>query len=147
MPLKASTKEELPAVNLTPMIDVVFLLIVFFMVGTQFSDSEEQIAVNLPGVGKVNAMISAPERREIVVAADGSAFLDGRPVSVEQLRSMLVEMRDRYPDLAVAVRADADAKHGSVVAVYFAINQAGVTNMSVLGTRVAGQPSNQQPYR
>ena len=62
MPLKTSTSEELPSVNLTPMIDIVFLLIVFFMVGTQFTDKERQINLKLPGAGQLKAMVAPPDR-------------------------------------------------------------------------------------
>ena len=133
MGLKTTAAEELPSVNLTPMIDVVFLLIIFFMVGTQFSNSERQIDINLPSAGNLSAMMATPDRREVVISGEGVAFLDGRPVSPQQLTEQLRSMRLRYPELAVAVRADGDAKQKDVVPVYGAIHQAGVTNMSVLG--------------
>jgi biopolymer transport protein ExbD len=133
MPLKASSDEELPAINLTPMIDVVFLLLIFFMVGTQFTQQERRIDIKLPGVSTLNSMLPAPQRREVQIGANGTAYLDGQPVGVLELTQRLTDMIRRYPDLAVAVRADADAKQRDVVPVYGAINRAGVTNMAVLG--------------
>jgi biopolymer transport protein ExbD len=133
MPLRVNTSEELPAVNLTPMIDVVFLLIIFFMVGTQFSKQEQQIEIKLPGVGSVNSLLTPPPRREVTIDSSGAAFLDGYPVTPLELTSRLAEMRRQYPDLAVAVRADAQARQRDVVPVYGAINKAGVTNMAVIG--------------
>lgn len=133
MPLKSSSFEELPSLNLTPMIDVVFLLIIFFMVGTQFSKQERQIEIKLPGVSSLNTLISAPPRREVVVNAEGIAFLDGQRVSAYQLTERLAEMRRSYPDLSVAVRADEQARQRDVIPIYGAINKAGVSNMAVLG--------------
>lgn len=133
MPLKTSTAEELPSVNMTPMIDIVFLLIIFFMVGTQFSDTEQEIDIKLPGVNNLNTMISTPDRREILIGSDGRAFLDGQPVTPEQLTQQLRDMRIRYPGLEVAVRADGNARQSEVVPIYGAIHEAGVTNMAVLG--------------
>ncbi len=52
MPLKTSQLEEMPALNLTSLIDVLFLLIIFFMIGTKFIESERQIELEVP---KVNA--------------------------------------------------------------------------------------------
>ena len=106
MPLKTTTSEELPSVNLTPMIDVVFLLIIFFMVGTQFSDSEREIDLSLPGAGQLNAMMSAPERRKVSVTSDGSVTLDGRSVDLATLTNELQRMRQSFPGLGVVVRAD-----------------------------------------
>ncbi len=133
MPLKTSTSEELPSVNMTPMIDVVFLLIIFFMVGTQFTESERQIDIKLPAAGNLKAMLATPDRREVVISPEGQAYLDGQPVSIQQLSERLQDMRLRYPDLTVAVRADGEAKQKHVVPVYGAIQAAGVTHTAVLG--------------
>lgn len=131
MPLKTSTSEELPSVNLTPMIDVVFLLIIFFMVGTQFTQSEQQIALKLPGVGSLKTMVAAPERREVLVGTDGRIFFDGQPLSVEQLVQRLEHLRARYPDLRVSVRADGDTKLQHIATVMAAVNNAGVADLSM----------------
>jgi biopolymer transport protein ExbD len=133
VPLRANNFEELPSVNLTPMIDVVFLLIIFFMVGTQFTNDERQIDIKLPGANNLQAMINAPDRREVTIDSAGTAYLDGQAVTVEQLTVRLRELRAHYPDLAVAVRADGEAMQKYVVPVYGAIQAAGITNTAVLG--------------
>lgn len=130
MPLKTSASEELPSINMTPMIDIVFLLIIFFMVGTQFTQSEREIGLKLPGVGGLKAMVTPPDRREIAVTADGSIRFDGQVVSPQQLTERLQNMRARYPDLGVVVRADGKAEYQSVAAVYGAANRAGVSDLS-----------------
>lgn len=130
MPLKTTRSEELPVVNMTPMIDVVFLLIIFFMVGTQFSESEKDIAISLPGAGSLNAMMSPPDRREITVAIDGTLSLDGTVMQHEQVTDRLAQMRQQYPDLRVVVRADADAKYQYVVTAFGAADRAGVQDVS-----------------
>lgn len=131
MPLKTSTLEELPSVNMTPMIDVVFLLIIFFMVGTQFTQSEQEIALKLPGVGSLKTMVAAPDRRDVLVGVDGSIFFDGETLSVEQLVQKLTLMRVRYPDLRVSVRADGDTKLQHMATVMAAVNNAGVADLSM----------------
>lgn len=133
MPLKASSDEELPAINLTPMIDVVFLLLIFFMVGTQFNQQERQVNIQLPGINTLNSMLPMPQRREVQVGANGIAYLDGQAVTVVELTQRLGEMKRRYPDLRVAVRADAEARQRDLVPVYGAIEKAGVTDMAILG--------------
>ena len=130
MPLKTSTAEELPSVNLTPMIDVVFLLIIFFMVGTQFTQPEREVSLKLPGVGDLKTLVSAPDRREISVTVDGRIVLDGQTLTVEQLAQQLKLLRQRYPDLGVSVRADGDVRYQAVASVIWAVNQAGITNLT-----------------
>lgn len=133
MPLKTTSDEELPAINMTPMIDVVFLLIIFFMVGTQFNQEERQIDIKLPGTSTLTSLATPPQRREVQINATGTAFLDGRPISIIDLTERLAEMRRSYPDLSVAVRADAQAMQRDVLPVYGAINRAGISNMAVVG--------------
>lgn len=139
MPLKTSISEELPTVNLTPMIDVVFLLIIFFMVGTQFTQPEREIPLKLPGVGGLKAMVAVPERREIAVTADGRIVFDGQTLTSEQLVAKLQALRVRYPDLRVALRADGEVKYQSVAAAMWAANQAGVSDLTTAVRSTATQ--------
>lgn len=137
MPLKTSHAEELPAVNLTPMIDVVFLLIIFFMVGTQFTENERQIGVKLPGSSELKAMVTPPDRREVTVRPDGVVVFEGQPTTASGLIQQLRAMRVRYPDLQVVVRADGEAKHQHVIAVYDAASRAGISDIA---TAIRTQP-------
>ena len=61
MPLKTHVDEQ-PTLNLTPMIDIVFLLIIFFMVGTKFSELERKIGLKVPEVAGAEALTAAPGR-------------------------------------------------------------------------------------
>ncbi len=62
MPLKTH-RDETVSLNLTPMIDIVFLLIIFFMVGTKFTELEKQLTLEVPQVTDGDALIPAPEKR------------------------------------------------------------------------------------
>ena len=91
MPLKVS-KELDTTINLTPLIDIVFLLIIFFMVGTKFSElneMERSIALNVPAVTDAQALSSAPRKRVINVLASGEIVLDEKAVTISELRSEL----------------------------------------------------------
>lgn len=139
MALKTSSSEELPTVNLTPMIDVVFLLIIFFMVGTQFTQTETEIPLKLPGVGGLKAMVTAPDRLEVTVNVDGSIVFDGQTLTAQQLVGKLQALRIRYPDLRVALRADGDVKYQSVADVMWAASQAGVSDLTTAVRSTASQ--------
>jgi len=126
MPLK-TFQDEQPSPNLTPMIDIVFLLIIFFMVGTKFVDIERKIAVKVPHVTDAGALTPAPEKRVVNVHQDGRISLDRQFVTIDELKSELIAARSQYQDLGVIVRGDAEGAFQNVVTVLNACRQAGVS--------------------
>lgn len=118
-------------INLTPMIDVVFLLVIFFMVGAKFSEAESKIAVNLPTVGTSGAISRVPDERVVAIATDGTVSLDDVAMPIEQVTSVLREAATQYPALKVAVRGDADMSHQSFMETLHAVRVAGVTNVAI----------------
>lgn len=116
MPLK-TTQDELPSFNLTSMIDVVFLLLIFFMVGTNFNKSEGRIELEVPKVSGVSSLVAPPESRTIQVGKDGEVFLDGKGLSLAELKTQLQLARSQYEDISVIVRADAKSSYDRVAEV------------------------------
>jgi len=133
-----TTREELPALNLTPMIDVVFLLIIFFMVGTKFAEEERKIDVQVPSVGEAAASIMVRQKRTVSVLRDGTVLLDDQQLSIPELTSALRQARQGSPDLGVTIRGDADGSFQNVASVLSACRAAGVKDMSV-SVRIAPQ--------
>ena len=138
MPLKTHFDES-PSINLTPMIDVVFLLIIFFMVGTKFTELERKIALRVPEVSNVKALTPAPERRVINVYRDGRISLDREVVSLDELEAKLATARQEYADMGVMVRGDADGSFQSVASVLGACREAGVGELGI-SVRIARKP-------
>lgn len=138
MPLKTH-HDDLPAINLTPMIDVVFNLIIFFMVCTRFSEMESSIDVSVPQVGNTAGLNAAQRSRTINVAKDGAITLDTQSVTLTELRAQLAEAHRQYSDLKVTVRGDELASHQSVAAVYAACQQAGIVEFGIAVT--SGDPT------
>ena len=130
MPLKTH-RDEPPALNLTPMIDVVFLLIIFFMVGTKFTELERKIGLQVPQISDVKALSPAPEKRVINVMRDGSITLDRMDVTLDQLVTRLADSRREYQDLGVVVRGDAEGAFQNVASVLGACREAGITDMGI----------------
>jgi biopolymer transport protein ExbD len=135
MPLKP-VQDELPSMNMTPMIDVVFLLLIFFMVGTKMSDSERSIALQVPVVKDAAPLTEAPSNREILVFEDGRLELDRRAVTLDELRSELTAAKREYADLGVIVRGDAKGEFQNVATVLSACREAGIDDMGI-SVRVA----------
>ena len=108
MPLKTQSDEQ-PSLNLTPMIDIVFLLIIFFMVGTKFtelSDAEHELDIDVPEVGVAAAMTPAPSKRVVRIHENGAIEFDQQPVTLGELVEKLTEAQTQYPKLGVIVRGD-----------------------------------------
>ena len=96
------------SINLTPMIDVVFLLVIFFMVGSKFSESESRINVSVPAASQLQSISRTPDERVVMVTAEGTITLDGQLVNREQLAESLRVQYANYPGLKVAVSGHED---------------------------------------
>ena len=131
MPLKP-TADDASALNLTPMIDVVFLLVIFFMAATQFADPDKAIELELPSVAEGGASTATVQQPSVVaITAEGGVTLDGRVVSLTELENDLrIAAADR-PDLEVLVHGDARSDFQHVAAAMAACRAAGVAELGV----------------
>ncbi|HTQ38605.1 MAG TPA: biopolymer transporter ExbD [Pirellulales bacterium] len=130
MPLQTSATEE-PTLNLTPMIDVILTLVIFFMVATKFTDEEKAMGVKVPSVSSQGAVTAAPEPKVVNVFADGRILLGTQPVSLDDLTQQLEAARGQYHKLSVLVRGDKNTTHGRMTEVYDACRRAGVTEVAI----------------
>ena len=139
MPIK-TYQEELPTLNLTPMIDVVFLFIIFFMVGTEFTELERKIKLQLPKVSDIRALTSAPENRVVNVYHDGIITIDRKVVSLDELQEILSAACVEYDQLGVLIRGDAEGPFQNVASVLGVCRRAGVLEMGI-SVRIASTGS------
>lgn len=130
MPLKTHLDDE-PTLNLTAMLDIMFLLIIFFMLGTRFVDDERKIGLKVPEVIDRNALVPATARRTVNVYRDGSIALDQMQITLSELTEKLAAARQENNDLGVLVRGDADDQYQQIVSVLNACKQAGVRNLGI----------------
>jgi biopolymer transport protein ExbD len=130
MPLK-TTVDDPPAINMIPMIDIMFNLIIFFLVGTEFASMERNIALRVPEVVDKGALTSAPERRVVNVFRDGNVTLDETPVTLIELTDRLATARRQYSDLGVLVRGDGQGTFQRVAEVLNACKQAGIQELGI----------------
>jgi len=126
--IRRSEEADEPSLNLTPMIDVIFNLLLFFMLATTFLAPERSMDVELP-------QARAGQAREIVlnVLRDGGILLAGRRVDPTLLERELRAAAARDPRTPVTIRGDRRAEHQTIVRVLDACRQAGLANLS-LGT-------------
>ncbi len=133
MPLKIE-REDQNAINLTPMIDIVFLLIIFFMVSTKFSELNEverDLAINVPAVSDATALTAAPNKRLVEVSRDGSIKLDRHAVTLGELKSKLSAAKQQYPKLGVVIRGDGRGALQHSVEVLATCRKAQITDLNI----------------
>ncbi|MEM6470881.1 MAG: biopolymer transporter ExbD [Planctomycetota bacterium] len=138
MSKRQSSSEDI-SINLTPMIDVVFLLVIFFMVGSKFSESESRINVSVPAVGPMAAAAKAPDDRVVEVVDDGQLMLDGTPVTPQQLVETLEMQVAEYPDLSVIVRASSERSLQSFSEAVYTVRSSGVQKIGMAVKSEAAQ--------
>ncbi|WP_182870497.1 ExbD/TolR family protein [Rhodopirellula sp. JC639] len=128
---KRNRSNEDVTINLTPMIDVVFLLVIFFMVGSKFSESESRIDVSVPSVGPMQAISRVPDERVVELTAEGNVLLDGQAVTNEQLADVLATQFAQYPDLKVVVRADSAGSLQGFAETIHTVRRSGVAQIGI----------------
>jgi len=124
--------EDEPEVNLTPLIDVVFLLLIFFMVSTTF-EQQSRIQIELPEATATPAE-TEDESLEIVIDAQGRYFIGERQVvnsEVKTLKSAISKAVEGRESLTVIIRADASTPHQAVITALDATSQLGLTQISL----------------
>ncbi len=130
MPLKTAPPEE-PTLNLTPMIDVILTLVIFFMVASRFTDEEKALGIKVPTVSKQGAVSAAPSPQVISVFSDGHIMLGKQPVSLDELTKQLTDAHGQYRKLSVVVRGDRNTTHGRMTDVYEACHAAGISEVAI----------------
>jgi biopolymer transport protein ExbD len=138
MPLKLN-QEELPTINLTSMIDVLFLLIIFFMVGTRFTQDESNVQISLAQVAPGGAMMSVAAK-PVYILADGSIKYENQKVSLDQLSAALAEAVRNYPGTTVQLNPDKDVKWQPLLDVHNAVtrSKAKIAGFSANSVRMPG---------
>lgn len=135
MNFKRPAPEELD-LNLTPLIDVVFLLLIFFMVSTTFQ-KESEISLQLPKATE-NEVSSPAERIEIVINAAGKYFVDDQEVikaDLISLQNALFKVSNGQRDIPLTIRADAQVPHQSVITAMDAAGQLGMLKITIATSR------------
>ncbi len=136
MPLKRDTTGADPfALNLTPMIDVVFLLVIFFMSATQFAEVERAVELELPAVGADGTSVAALVGPRIVgVSAAGEITLDGEARTIDELKAELVVAKQSVAmgeGPAVLIHGDARCDFQHIAAALTACRAAGIADVGV----------------
>lgn len=129
-----------PEINLTPLIDVVFLLLIFFMVSTTFKD-DARLRLQLPEAEGEAVSAEEIELLQILIDRDGRTFIDEQEVAATNplaLRQALVVAMAGRTDLPVLIQADANTPHQAVMRALDAAGQAGLNQIAFAASRPDG---------
>jgi biopolymer transport protein ExbD len=122
--------QELNEINMTPLIDLTFLLLITFIITMPMV--EQGIPVNLPK-GKAKDLDQS-ETRSITIDGTGGLFLDQAVITLEQLGAEMKALSASDPETTVLVRADDKLAYGRVVEVMRILNEAQITRMALVTT-------------
>ncbi len=131
MNLKPDRSDDIE-LNLTPLIDVVFLLLIFFMVSTTF-EKQAKLKLELPSAS-VEAKVADQKTVVIGIDAKGHYFINDRQLvntSLDTLKIALKKVTNGQTDIPVTLRADAKTPHQSVVTAMDAASQLGLVKLSI----------------
>lgn len=130
MPLRTETIEE-PSLNLTPMLDVVLLLIIFFMVGTKFAEIERQYDIQLPTVSEAAPLSGVPDELVVNVEADGTISVHDEPRTLAALEELLQQAKANYANQVVLIRGAGTGPYQHVMDVMSICHRVGINNISL----------------
>lgn len=122
-------------INLTPLIDVVFLLLIFFMVSTTF-DTTSELKIKLPEASQ-NRDSNPPQKLNLMIDAKGNFFLNSRELSNTRSATLKAAL-ERFlesKDLPIVIQSDAQSPVQSLVTAMDVVAQLGLTQVSIATTR------------
>jgi biopolymer transport protein ExbD len=127
MPVKLKRDQALLSLSLTPLIDVVFQLLLFFIVATRFADEDRELIVPLPDASEARPITYVPQELFININQDGQFFVGGRVVDETELEDILQRAATNNPaNQSVRIHADKRTAFQSVVTAVNLCKRAGI---------------------
>ncbi len=131
MKFSVKRRSKAPTLALTSMLDVIFLLLCFFVTASVFSQWESEISIQLPGAKTAEDPSRLPGEIIANIAKDGTVRVNGVELTLEDLGARLAKIAKFYSSQSVIIRADRETSYESLVKVIDACRAAGVRNYSL----------------
>lgn len=127
MAVRIKRTSSLDVLNMTPLIDVVFQLLLFFLVATRFASEDRELDVMLPAASEAKPLIAQPRELFVNIDHQGQYFVQGKIVSGDEVEHLLRKAATDNPaNQSVIIRADKRVQLDSAVFVMNACNKAGI---------------------
>jgi biopolymer transport protein ExbD len=120
-------------INVTPMLDLAYVLLVIFIIMT--TASVQGIKVNLPKASNTPSL-AKPKTKAITINEQGAMFLDAYPVTITELETRLRQYKSADPDIPVVIKGDAKVQYDKVVAVLELCSQLDITQLGLVTQRL-----------
>ena len=117
MPIRSRADDTAVTLDMTPIIDMVFMLLTFFLLATTFQRTEREMQIALPFASSAGPISTALRELVVNVTADGRVIVNGRAVSDDDLRGIVGGAVRNNPEQKVTVRGDRGTAYGAVVRV------------------------------
>jgi len=127
-------KRRRVTINITSLIDVVLLLLIFFMVSTNFI---EQPGMKLDLPDSESASSSAGNELEVIIQPDGDIFFNGNAITIEDLRAQFEQLTGESSDQSLLLKADKSVTHGTVIEVMDIARINGIQKIIIASTKKA----------
>jgi biopolymer transport protein ExbD len=119
-------RRHVPMIPIVSLIDIMVILLIFFIATTTFKKDKTQVKITLPESKSLGGAAQAAEARvSISIDEQQKIFLDGKPVELEQLAAAITALKATKPDLKLELQADTTAALGVLVKVWDSLREAG----------------------
>lgn len=127
-------KRRIPSITIVSLIDILAILLIFFIVTTTFRQKLSQLQINLPESASGGAVAATSAKKNIILQVQSAdhVTLDNKPVALDDLAEAIEEVQETYPDSKITMQADKDAPFGAVVKVLDALQSAGIKNIPTM---------------
>jgi biopolymer transport protein ExbD len=132
-PIDGGDKDVYDDINITPMLDLAYVLMVIFIIMT--TASVQGIKVNLPKASDTPSL-AKPQTKAITITADGTMYLDTYPVTLPELENLLRQYKAVNPALPVIVKADSTVSYQKVIDVLDIVGKLDITQLGLVTQRI-----------
>ena len=133
MSASAEEQDVYDEINITPMLDLAYVLLVIFIIMT--TASVQGIKVNLPKASDTPAL-AKPKTKAVSITADGTIYLDTFPVTLPELENLLRQYKAQDPELPVIIKADSTLQYQKVVDVLDMVGRLEITQLGLVTQRL-----------
>ncbi len=137
MRLRDRRQMEKPDIIIIPMIDIMFFLLVFFMLSTLYMVNLKTVDINMPQAAHAETQLKVTY--VVTMKNDGSLWLEDKPVAETELLNKVADQQKKNPQFAVVVRADQKLDYGMVIGLLDKIKGAGVAKVGLAADSAGGQ--------